>query len=272
MKTRILTAIIALPLLLIVILALPKIFAAILFGLMCVLAAYELLVPTGFVRNRRLVIYAMVMALLVALWSYFGCSRVWAVAGILVFSILLFTELMLNHIKLRFERIAVCAVAGVLIPYLFSGIIRIHAVDGTGRFFVLIPFIIAFLSDTGAYFAGLYLGRRKLAPVISPKKTVEGAVGGVVAATVSMLLYALILDLGFGFTVNYLLAVVYGIVCAVAGVYGDLCFSVIKRQTGIKDYGAVIPGHGGILDRFDSMIVVAPLVEFLLILIPVAVK
>ena len=179
MKTRILTAAIAIPLLLIVILALPKIFAAILFGLMCVLAAYELQVAAGLVKNKRLVIYAMVMAMLVALWSYFGCSRVWAVAGILVFSIVLFAELMINHIKLRFEKIAICLVAGVLIPFLFSGIIRILAVDGSGRFFVLIPFVIAFLSDTGAYFAGLYLGSHKLAPVISPKKTVEGAVGGI---------------------------------------------------------------------------------------------
>ncbi|MBQ8769481.1 MAG: phosphatidate cytidylyltransferase [Oscillospiraceae bacterium] len=272
MKTRVLTAAIAVPLLLIIILALPKIFAAILFGLMCALAAYELLISTGFVKNIRLMIYSMVMALLVALWSYFGCSQVWASAGILVFSIALFTEMMLSHIKLRFDKIAVCFMAGVVIPYLFSGIIRIHSVDGTGRFFVLIPFILAFLSDTGAYFAGLYLGRRKLAPVISPKKTVEGAVGGVIAAVLSLLLYTLILDLAFGFTVNYLLAIVYGIVCSAAGVFGDLCFSVIKRQAGIKDYGSLIPGHGGILDRFDSMIIVAPLVEVLLILIPVAVK
>lgn len=272
MKTRIITAAVALPLLLIIVLALPKIFAAILFGLMCVLAAYELLSDTGYVKSLRLLIYSMVMAFAVALWSFLGCSQVWLVVCILVFSIALFTEMMISHIKLRFEKIAMCVVAGFLIPFLFSGVIRIHAADGTGRFFILIPFIICFLSDTGAYFAGLYLGRRKLAPVISPKKTVEGAIGGVAAAVVSLLIYALILDLAFGFEVNYLLAIVYGIVCSAAGVYGDLCFSVVKRQSGIKDYGTLIPGHGGILDRFDSMIVVAPLVEALLILLPLAVR
>ena len=201
MKTRVLTAAIALPLLLIIVLALPKVIAAVVFGLLCAVAAYELLTATGLVKNMRLVIYSMVMALLVALWSYFGCSQVWAVAGILVFSLALFAELMINHIRLRFEKIAVCIAAGVLVPFLFSGVIRIHAVEGTGRFFVLIPFLIAFISDTGAYFAGLYFGNRKLAPVISPNKTVEGAIGGVIAATVGMLLYAVILNL-FGFTVN----------------------------------------------------------------------
>ena len=272
MKTRVITAAVALPLLLIVVLALPKIFAAILFGLMLALAAYELLMSAGYVKNIRLVIYSAVMAFSVALWSYFGCSQVWAAAGMLVFSGVLCTEMMLSHIKLRFEKISVCFVAGVVIPYLFSSIIRIHTVDGTGRFFVLIPFIIAFVSDTGAYFTGLYLGKRKLAPVISPKKTVEGAIGGVIAATLAMLLYMLIVNLAFGFTVNYLAVVIYGVACSAAGIFGDLCFSVIKRQAGIKDYGALIPGHGGILDRFDSMIIVAPLVEILLTLIPVAVK
>ena len=272
MKTRVVTAAIAIPLLLVIILALPKIFTAILFGLMFALAAYELLMATGFVKNVRLVIYSAVMALLVAIWSYFGCSQVWGVAGILVFTAALFTEMMLSHIKLRFEKISACFVAGVLIPYLFSSIIRIHTADGTGRFFVMIPFIIAFISDTGAYFGGLYFGKRKLAPVISPKKTVEGAIGGVASAVISMLLYMLIVDLAFGFTVNYLAVIIYSIICSAAGVFGDLCFSVIKRQAGIKDYGALIPGHGGILDRFDSMIIVAPLVEILLTLIPVAVK
>jgi len=87
-----------------------------------------------------------------------------------------------------------------------------------------------------------------------------------------MLIYALILDLGFSqFRVNYGLAILYGLVGSAAGVFGDLCFSIIKRQTGIKDYGNLIPGHGGILDRFDSMMTVAPLVEALLIIAPFAV-
>jgi len=132
--------------------------------------------------------------------------------------------------------------------------------------------VLAFLSDTGAYFTGLKFGKHKLAPVISPKKTIEGVVGGVLGAILGMIIYCLVLRMAFGFQVNYLYAVLYGIVGSAAGVFGDLCFSVIKRQTQIKDYGNLFPGHGGILDRFDSMMVVAPLVEILMMLLPVAVK
>ena len=272
MKTRIITAAILVPLLLIILLILPKLITAILFGLLAAIAVYELLMGTGYIKQFRLVAYGMVMAFLASLWSGFGAGHVWAVLGIVLFACVLFAEMMLSHIKLRFEKICICFVAGILIPYLFTALVRIHADDTTGRYFILIPFILAFLSDSGAYFAGCYLGKHKLAPAISPKKTIEGAIGGVLAAVAFMLLYTLILQLAFDFKVNYGFALIYGVVGSVASVFGDLCFSVIKRQTGIKDYGNLIPGHGGVLDRFDSMIIVAPVMEAMLILIPLAVK
>ncbi len=272
MKIRIIASVVLLPLLLIVVLALPKVYTAILFGLMASLAAYELLLGTGYVKSIRLVSYAMVMAFLVTLWSYFGMPYAWGVLGVLALLAILFAEMMFSHIKLRFEKVALVLVAALLIPFLFSSLVRIHTVSGTGRYLILLPFIIAFLSDSAAYFVGRFFGKHHLAPVISPKKTVEGAIGGVLGAVVGMLLYGLVLQLAFDFRVNYLYAVIYGLVGSVGGVFGDLCFSVLKRQTGIKDYGNLIPGHGGILDRFDSMIIVGPLTELMLILIPVAVK
>ena len=272
MKTRILTVAVLLPLLLIIVLALPKIFTAILFGVMAAIAAYELLMGTGYVKNIRLVVYAMVMSFLVTLWSFFGMDYAWKMVGLLVFVSVLFVEMMLSHVKLRFEKVALCLVAGLLIPYLLSSLVRIHAVDGKGRYFIMLPFVMAFLSDTGAYFVGRAWGRHKLSPVISPKKTVEGAVGGVLGGIIGMLLYGAVLQFAFGFTVNYLYAAIYGLLGSVGGMFGDLCFSVIKRQVGLKDYGNLFPGHGGILDRFDSMMIVGPLAELLLILIPVAVK
>ena len=123
----------------------------------------------------------------------------------------------------------------------------------------------------GAYFTGHFFGQHKLAPVISQHKTIEGAVGGMICSVVFMIVYSIVLQFGFGFQVNYLYAVIYGLFGSAVGILGDLCFSVVKRQTGIKDYGNLIPGHGGVLDRFDSMMMVGPLMEALLILIPLAV-
>jgi len=270
MKTRIITAAVLLPLLLAIVLVAPKIVTAILFGLMAALGAYELLYNTGLVRHVRMVIYSMVMAFFVCLWSFYGASHPWALVGTLLLASLLFMEMMLSHVKIHFDKAAICLAAGLLIPYLLSSIVRIHCMV-SGRHMILIPFVLAMMSDTGAYFVGRAIGQHKLAPVISPKKTVEGAVGGVIAAIVGMLLYAVVLRFIFKFQVHFGYAVIYGILGSVVGMFGDLCFSVIKRQTGIKDYGNLIPGHGGILDRFDSMILVGPLTEALLLMLPVAV-
>ena len=268
MKTRIITAVCLLPLLLLIVFAAPKIFTAILFGLMAAVGAYELLTGTGLVRHVRLNLYAMASALWVCLWCGLNVGYVWLLLGILVFWIALFAEMMASGGKLPFDKVAACLAAGVILPMLLGSLVRIHQWE-RGRLYICIPFIFAFLSDSGAYFAGLKFGKHKLAPVISPKKTVEGVVGGVLAAVLGMLIFCLVLQLGFKLQPNYLFAVLYGILGSVTAVFGDLCFSVIKRQTGIKDYGNLFPGHGGILDRFDSMMLVGPLAEVLLLLLPI---
>lgn len=273
MKTRVITAAVLVPVLLVIFLAAPKIVAALIWGVLLAIGAYELLYRTELVRNTALVTTSAVMAFGVTLWSYFGGSDAWGILGVMAFLMVLFSQMMMSHVKVRFERICMCVVAGLVVPYLLSSLIRIHVMR-TGKFMVLIPFIVAFSSDAGAYFAGRFFGQHKLAPVISPHKTLEGAIGGMICAVVAMLLYALILSLPVGalnFNVNYMGAILYGLLGSLVGIMGDLCFSVIKRQTGIKDYGNLIPGHGGVLDRFDSMVLVAPLMEALILLIPVAV-
>ncbi len=276
MKTRVIAAAAFVPLLVIVILIMPSVATAILFAVLCALAAYELLSGTGLVKQTRLILYSMAMAAIIPIWCYIEASLdilqgdAVFLLGVLLFMAAMFGEMMASHVKIRFEKIAYCMMAGLLLPYLLSSLVRLRgAMEGTGRFLVVIPFVIAFLSDTGAYFVGKFFGHNKLAPVISPKKTIEGVIGGVASAVVGMLLYCVIMQLFFDFKANYIYAVVYGVVGSAAGVFGDLCFSVIKRQTGIKDYGHLIPGHGGILDRFDSMMLVAPLTEALLAIIPV---
>ncbi|MDD5863241.1 MAG: phosphatidate cytidylyltransferase [Firmicutes bacterium] len=269
MKTRIISAAILVPILFLLVLVAPVIVAAIVMGVLLAIAAYELLYRTGLVKHPRLVIYACVMAFAVCLWSYFDARRAYFEIILLVFWLLLFSEMMLDHVKIHFEMLAMCFTAGVVIPYMLSSLIRILNLD-IGRYVILIPFVVAFMSDTGAYFVGLKFGHHKLAPVVSPNKTIEGAVGGVVLATVSMLVYALILDLlPGGLRVNYGLALLYGFAGSLIGIFGDLSFSAIKRQTGVKDYGNLIPGHGGVLDRFDSVTTVAPVMEILLLLLPI---
>lgn len=269
MKVRIVVAAILLPVLLFVTLALPPFVSVVFVGLFAAVGTYELLHNTRLVRSFRLVTYSMIMAFLIPFWSYYGCSYPMALGGILVFYALIFTELMLSGAKIPFSRGAICFMSAIVIPYLFSALARIMAMEMC-RYFILLPFVIAFMSDGGAYFVGVTLGKHKLAPVISPNKTVEGLIGGLVSATVGTLIYALVLQFAFELYVNYFYAVIYGLVGALAGVFGDLSFSVIKRQTGIKDYGSLFPGHGGVLDRFDSVIYVAPLVELLLLMLPMA--
>ena len=268
MKTRILSAAILVPILLLVVLVLPEIVAALVMGVLLAIGAYELLYRTGLVQHPRLVLYAAVMAFAVTMWSYYEAVHAYFILLMVLFWVALLAELMMDHVKVRVEMLALCFMAGLVIPYMLSALVRILNMT-TGRYVILIPFVAAFLDDAGAYFVGIKFGKHKLAPVLSPNKTIEGALGGIATGMLGMLLYTLILHL-LGLKVNYLLALLYGLGGSLAGIFGDLCFSVIKRQTGIKDYGNLIPGHGGVLDRFDSLVMVAPLMEALLLLLPLA--
>ena len=271
MKTRILAAAVLVPILLVLVLFAPKMFSAVIFAVLMAIGSYELLYRTHLVQHSRLVVYASVMAFAVIMWSHAGAIHAWLLIGMLVYTLVLFAEMMMDHVKVRIEMLALCYVSGFIVPFLMGSLIRILGMTN-GRHVILIPFVVAFMSDSGAYFAGLKFVKHNLAPVVSPNKTIEGALGGLAAAMLGMLIYALVLDLGFPrMQVNYGFALLYGLCGALAGMFGDLCFSIIKRQTGIKDYGNLIPGHGGVLDRFDSMMMVAPLMEALLLLAPVVI-
>ncbi len=267
MKLRIITAAVLVPARLAILFVAPKFVTALLFGVFCAVAVYEMLYNTKLVHHIRLIAYSMLAAFLVPLWCFWGMDPIWGKLGVFIFFALLFMEAMLAKTKLRIERLALCVFAGLLIPYLLSSFVRIIAME-YGRYFVIIPFIVGFLSDTGAYFVGCRFGKHKLAPVISPNKSIEGVVGGLACAIVGMLIYGIVMRFAFRFDVNFLAVLLYGFVGALCGVFGDLCFSVIKRQTGIKDYGNLFPGHGGVLDRFDSMVMVGAAMELLLVLIP----
>lgn len=268
MKTRIVAGAVLASVLFLVVLVLPKEVAAVVMGVLQAVAVYELLYRTKLVKNASLVVISAAMGFAIAIWSFYGAVHAWFVLMVLAFFLLMIGQMMRDHVKVRFETLSMCFVGGLVVPYLMSAVVRILAMN-LGRYVILIPFFIACVCDAGAYFIGVKFGKHKLAPVVSPNKTIEGALGGLVTGLASMLLYTLVLDLFFDLNVSYGAAAVYGVLGCLVGEIGDLCFSVIKRQTGIKDYGNLIPGHGGVLDRFDSILAVAPLVEALLLLWPV---
>ncbi len=271
MKTRVIVAAVALPLLLVVLLVLPTVATAILLALMCAIAVWELLWATSLVRQPRLVAYSICMAVGISFWSWLSCPQGLAVVLLVLYFITLAAELLCAHTELQFSSVCICAFAAIVVPGLLTALVRLIVMEN-GRFLVLVPCVIAFSADSGAYFVGRAFGRHKLAPIISPKKTEEGAIGGILSAMVAMGIYALVLHFGFQFKVHYIYALLYGAIGAVGSILGDLVFSVVKRQVKLKDYGKLLPGHGGILDRFDSMVVVAPMVEAMVLLIPFAVR
>ncbi len=128
-----------------------------------------------------------------------------------------------------------------------------------GLLTLILTFCGAWLDDTGAYFVGTFLGKHKLCPKISPKKTVEGFIGGILTDVILFVVFGIVVDLAIADAqVNYILMAFLGAGCALLGVTGDLFASVIKRHCDVKDYGNIFPGHGGALDRFDSVVFVAP--------------
>lgn len=139
----------------------------------------------------------------------------------------------------------------------FMSLIYMHDFITGGRYFYLLAFIGAWVTDTFAYFTGMLLGKHKLIPDVSPKKTWEGSIGGTVFCMIAMVIFGAIINSISNFQANYILLVIAGLLIAVVSQIGDLCMSVIKRTYGIKDYGKLFPGHGGVLDRFDSTLAVA---------------
>lgn len=133
---------------------------------------------------------------------------------------------------------------------------------------VILVFVFSWITDSGAYFAGRFFGKHKLMPKVSPKKTVEGAIGGVITAILGTCLYFFVLEKCFSIeaigTIRYGLLIPLALLCSILSQFGDLAASVIKRDCGVKDFGSILPGHGGVLDRFDSVIFITPMVFYTL--------
>lgn len=267
MKARLLVAAVGIPLLLVILYLCPPVVTAIAMSALCAIGASELLHTTGIVPHKRMVGYGVVMAFLVPLWSYFGHNMFLGATGAFLFGILLFVETLATYPNVKFSAVTGAFFGGIMIPLCLSSVSRI-LVGEFGTYLVIVPIMIPFISDAGGYFAGMLFGKHKMAPVLSPKKTWEGAVGSLVVTALSMVIYGLIMEFGFHISYNYLFGMIYGVAGSLISIIGDLSFSMIKREVGIKDYGKLFGAHGGVLDRFDSVIFAAPAVEILLMVIP----
>lgn len=147
----------------------------------------------------------------------------------------------------------------LVFPILYNSISYVRMQE-QGLVYLILILLSCFGTDTGAYFMGCAYGKHKLAPIISPKKTIEGFIGGVVISAVIYVMVGLVLLLVFQATVSFSMLIVLGLVCGVLDQFGDLSMSAIKRNFAVKDFGAWMPGHGGVLDRFDSLLYVGPCV------------
>jgi len=176
--------------------------------------------------------------------------------------------MLILHGKVNFKDVFACGMGTLFITLFMSTLIMIR--KEYNIFGTLIVFVCAWTSDTGAYFFGRFLGKHKLIPHVSPKKTIEGAVGGVVVSSLCCALYLFIvnrINMISADNAGYIGIMVLGAVAAVFSQLGDLIASAIKRDCQVKDFGNILPGHGGALDRFDSVLFLSPFVYFLLKLI-----
>jgi phosphatidate cytidylyltransferase len=181
-----------------------------------------------------------------------------AIAAIGIFVI--FALYINGHKEIKFEHIFFMIAATSLITYSMCCLIELHSNEIFGKFYIVLSLCAAWIADSGAYFAGTFLGKHKLCPEISPKKTVEGFIGGLLTNGIFMVVISMVYyKIRFPeYNFDYIKLFILGVICAVLGTLGDLSASIIKRQCNIKDYGNIMPGHGGLLDRFDSVLFVIP--------------
>jgi phosphatidate cytidylyltransferase len=244
-------------------------------------AIHELETVVG-IKNKFIRALSMLFGALVILYMDYGNWLVertgakiasWSVAGI--FAIILLMVMLADHKNTNFTHAAMAFFTSILIPAALGTLILLRDVYITypayggrkpvGFFFVLFGLISCWGTDTGAYFVGVKFGNHKMAPEISPKKSWEGAAGGVAFAALLNIALLAVFRLFFfeGIVVPYYVVIPGSIALSVISIFGDLCASAIKRNYGVKDYGKIMPGHGGVLDRFDSALFVLPAVCFM---------
>ena len=263
MKTRVLTGLLIIGVMTAVLCVSSTFIYPIVLSVIAVMASFEVLRVLSLHKNIYVAAlsYAVSGAMPVlayVLGQIFGKAESYLIVALalvfFVYMLLLFGAAVFSKGKVTFSSISSALVMVVYITAAFFAMTILRYIDRIGLFCLGLVLIGAWISDVFAYFTGVLFGKHKLIPEVSPKKTVEGSVGAVVCTTFGMMLYGLLVSLFTDLTPNYLILAVSGAVLSVAGQIGDLIASVFKREWGVKDYGTLLPGHGGIMDRFDSIL------------------
>ncbi len=185
-----------------------------------------------------------------------------------IYIIFLFTYLVFTYPNNNIKNIETSVMGILYIPIMFSYVYLIRQME-FGIYYVWLIFITAFATDTFAYFCGVFLGKNKLIPHLSPNKTIEGSIGGILGCVICCIIYTYFIQSKIPVSTPYLIlsSAIIGFGCSIFAQIGDLTASSIKRYTGVKDFGKLIPGHGGIIDRFDSILFTAPILFMILHLV-----
>ena len=273
MAKRILVAVVCVPILICVMLFLPTICWALVVTFISAMAANELLNAAG---EGKVTVPMRVMTLLSAVLIPMGNWIGWAVpvACVCVFLVLsvsfwcairAYNE---GDVSVGYYHVMLTLFAGGIIPLGLSALVQLRGME-YGRYLVLLAVLLNFITDGAAYFGGIFLGKHRGITRVSPKKSLEGYICGFLGGMLFAILYGLVIGAIEDCSVNPFSLALCGLLGALFTELGDLVFSFIKRQYGIKDYGHLLPGHGGMLDRFDSMILCAPVVLFIVTYLPV---
>ena len=279
MKTRIISAVVGLMILAVAIAFYDTIIFNLFIAALALIGIYEAHHAAGLTKNHwRITLYSALFAVFILLVPQ---AIEYAIPAIYVLTVLVFAYTLEHHKTFTIREGAYALLMGIALPVVFGLILLFRDKLGNEQGLLYLAFLLgsAWWSDIGGYFSGMLFGKHKLCPEISPKKTVEGLIGGLIFAVLGnigiMVLINRLAAQGIGYLVNSL-TLHFGRIClltpllALLSVVGDLSFSIIKRTYGIKDYGNLMPGHGGVLDRFDSGIFIAPAVYFIALYWPIA--
>lgn len=268
MKTRVISALVGLLLLGAVLCLFETAVLDVAIAALSVMAVYEMINAIGLSKNK---IFTGVCAAFAAVFSSSFYQTMGSISGYIefCFGVVVLLFVMNHHKELKATDAAFAYFFTIFIPKAFSTILLFRSFGSPVSYFlVLMSLAVAWLNDTCAYFSGYFFGKRKLCPKLSPKKTVEGAIGGVFGDLLVCCVLAFVYAKATGCAINWPSFAIFLPVGAVIAIFGDLAASAIKRQYGVKDYGKVMPGHGGVMDRFDSWIFVAPLLYMWNIYLP----